>query len=353
MVHSSQLSHANNFDGLRIIAATMVIIGHSYVIGQVIHPTILQSGLRFFAVEVFFAISGYLVVKSFLFDPNFERFLAKRALRIFPALIGLVIITTCVVGPLVTILPLSDYFFQPSFSKYFNAITLKHSNYLSGVFDNNGNPRVVNASLWILPIEFFMYLCVMFLGAFSLVFARKNRLAFDIIWTVFTLGLIIGYICILQFEIVDGRSVNILNRFNLHGLLRYAPFFAVGGMVFLAERYTTRQIPAIILIVMAILLQIDQSALLKIVAIIFIPIIIIRIGNASWPVLRDLGRWGDISYGTYLYGYLVGRVLQLYLSDVFPFMVLLTLTILITYVLGFLSWHLVEKRALALKPRGK
>ncbi len=54
-------------------------------------------------------------------------------------------------------------------------------------------------------------------------------------------------------------------------------------MIFIAERYTTRQIPVVVLIVVAVLLQVYQSPMLKILAVIFIPIIIIRVGQASWP----------------------------------------------------------------------
>nr|MCA8835404.1 acyltransferase family protein [Pseudomonadota bacterium] len=79
-------TRTNNFDGIRIIAASMVIIGHAYALtGKPPAPVIWQNVIHGFALEIFFSISGYLILKSFFYDPNFGRFLAKRALRIFPA----------------------------------------------------------------------------------------------------------------------------------------------------------------------------------------------------------------------------------------------------------------------------
>ena len=346
------MTRTNNFDGLRIIAASMVIIGHAYAItGTQGGLVIWQSYISTLAVEIFFAISGYLILKSFFYDPNFSRFLAKRSLRIFPALIALVIVTTFVLGPLVTTASLNDYFFSASFSKYYSNIILKVSYFLHGVFENNIYPNAVNGVLWTLPVEFLMYLSVPLTAAVSLVALRKHRIAFDLLWTVFTLGLIIGYLCVVHYKIWDLPHIALFQRTNLVSLLLVAPFFGVGGMIFIAERYTTRQIPANLLIVVAVLLQIESFLSIKIFAVIFIPIIIIRVGQASWPVLRDLGRWGDLSYGTYLYGWPVAQTLSLYFLDDFGVGWHMVLTLLISYVLAFGSWHLVEKRALRLKPK--
>ena len=345
------MTRTNNFDGIRIIAASMVIYGHAYALTKTSGtPVIWQSGIHNLAIEIFFAISGYLVVKSFTYDPNFGRFLAKRSLRIFPALIALVIVTTFVLGPLVTTASLNDYFFSASFSKYYSNIILKVRYFLHGVFENNIYPNAVNGSLWSLPVEFFMYLSVMLVGAGSLVALRKHRIAFEVLWTVFTLGLIVAFIGVIQMEVWD-LSVSFFKFFYVPHALAVAPFFGVGGMIFIAERYTTRQIPVVVLIAVAVLLQVYQSPMLKILAFIFIPIIIIRVGQASWPVLRDLGRWGDLSYGTYLYGFPVAQVLSMYYLTTLPLFAHIVLTLLISYVLAFGSWHLVEKRALRLKPQ--
>ncbi len=345
------MTRTNNFDGLRIIAASMVIIGHAYVLTGSPHaPLIGQNVIHGFAIETFFAISGYLVVKSFAYEPSFGRFLAKRALRIFPALIAVIFITACILGPLITTLSLTEYFANPLFEKYFQSMALKIRNHLPGVFENNIYPDAINSSLWSLPVEFLMYLSVMLVGAGSLVALQKHRIAFEVLWTVFTLGLIVAFIGVVQMKVWD-LYVMFFKLFYVPDALAVIPFFGVGGMIFIAERYTTRRIPVVVLIAAAVLLQVYHSPTLKILSFIFIPIIIIRVGQASWPVLRDLGRWGDLSYGTYLYGFPVAQVLTMYYLTTMPLFAHIILTLLISYVLAFGSWHLVEKRALRFKPK--
>ncbi len=83
----------NNFDALRLVAAASVVFSHSFLIAQgtqdhewLILLTGNQSILGLAGVFVFFAISGFLVTQSFEQTSGASRFLAKRALRIFPGL---------------------------------------------------------------------------------------------------------------------------------------------------------------------------------------------------------------------------------------------------------------------------
>ena len=84
----------NNFDALRLIAATSVIFSHSFLIAQgnqEHEPLILLTGnqsiLGLAGVFVFFAISGFLVTQSYEQTRAPLRYLAKRALRVFPGLV--------------------------------------------------------------------------------------------------------------------------------------------------------------------------------------------------------------------------------------------------------------------------
>src|SRR5215813_10519794 len=83
----------NNFDALRLVAAASVVFSHSFLIadGTQDHEPLIwltgnQSILGLVGVFVFFAISGFLVTQSFEETGDAWRFLAKRALRIFPVL---------------------------------------------------------------------------------------------------------------------------------------------------------------------------------------------------------------------------------------------------------------------------
>jgi peptidoglycan/LPS O-acetylase OafA/YrhL len=64
-------------------------------------------------VMVFFVISGWLITASWDRDPRPLQYLRNRVLRIFPALIAVVGVTTLVLGPAITTLSRSAYFAKP------------------------------------------------------------------------------------------------------------------------------------------------------------------------------------------------------------------------------------------------
>src|SRR4051794_30230425 len=110
----------NNFDLLRLVAALSVIFSHAFLLAensQDHDPLMILTGgqaiLGLAGVFVFFTISGYLITQSFETTPSPVVFLAKRALRIFPGLLGCLLVCTFAIGPLVTALPLAEYLIQP------------------------------------------------------------------------------------------------------------------------------------------------------------------------------------------------------------------------------------------------
>ena len=100
----------NNFDAVRLIAAAAVIYGHAHPLTGTVDVGFMGNAVQSFAVKVFFVISGFLIATSWIADPNVPRYLEKRALRIFPALVVVVVLCAFVLGPVVTTLPLTQYF---------------------------------------------------------------------------------------------------------------------------------------------------------------------------------------------------------------------------------------------------
>jgi hypothetical protein len=68
--------------------------------------------------------------------------------------------------------------------------------------------------------------------------------------------------------------------------------------------------------------------------------------------LRRIGAANDYSYGVYLYGFLVQQLLAYAGVHHRGFVAYTTLSVIFSYLLGAASWHLLEKRALALKDWG-
>jgi len=160
-------SRQNAFDFLRVAAALAVLLSHSFPIVGLQEPTPV-AGLTMgkLAVAVFFAISGYLVCQSWQTDPHVGRFAARRALRIFPGLLVMLLLTVLVLGPALTEVRLSEYFGAGATRKslLYGALGLG-SFPLPGLFEHNPMPGGVNGSLWTIKYELLMYFCWRFWGA--------------------------------------------------------------------------------------------------------------------------------------------------------------------------------------------
>jgi len=61
---------------------------------------------------------------------------------------------------------------------------------------------------------------------------------------------------------------------------------------------------------------------------------------------------GDLSYGVYIFAFPVQQwLVEIGQSRDWPFLAYLSLSFLLTAILAYASWHLIEKRALCFKPR--
>src|SRR3954464_3664915 len=155
---------ANNFDALRFWAALAVLWSHSFPItlgAQYPQPlasvSFGQTNLGRVAVAFFFVISGYLITRSFERSRSTWSFVRARALRIMPGLIVVLIAVAFVLGPLVTSIPLHDYFTSSAPYRYVitQASFSGHAE-LPGVFDRNPVAHA-NDSLWTLRYEVACY----------------------------------------------------------------------------------------------------------------------------------------------------------------------------------------------------
>ncbi|XJC75792.1 acyltransferase family protein [Delftia tsuruhatensis] len=180
---------SNNFDFLRIFAASLVLYSHHYALSGL--PTSGLLGMYTWggvAVLIFFSISGYLVAQSWFADPHIGRFFLRRILRIWPALTFIVIFCTFILGPSVTTLSMQDYFGHPETLGYLKLLYMETRFTLPGVFQNNPALPTVNGSLWTIPYEVICYILLGSLGFIGLLNSKKSLLAIAaayLIWYAF------------------------------------------------------------------------------------------------------------------------------------------------------------------------
>lgn len=317
----------DNFDGLRLAAALAVLVGHAFILTGVRPvPALFGLPLHTLGVAVFFAVSGYLVGGSWQRDPSVARFLWHRVLRILPGLAALVVLTVVVVGPLLSNLAVGDYFARAQTWGYLGNAVLVTSFDLPGVFADHER-TAVNGSLWTLGIEFCRYLAVIALG---LVRGRIRP------WAWLGAGVLLAVM-------------------SLHGSAALEP--ATTMAVFFAGGVLCRLvIPSRVLVwraafplalawFVAVAIAPESTTVL---AWLLLPFCAITLGRGSTPVVRDVGRMGDLSYGLYLWSYLVQQVV-IVAFGVLWMPVNLVLVTLASLAAASLSWWVVERRGLALK----
>jgi len=146
----AQGRHRNNFDLLRILAATQVAIIHAITLLKIPYNGFSNLLTLFPGVPIFFVISGFLVAES-LERNELRTFFVARALRIYPALWACLIVSIIFAGVSGVSFPPSEFWpwlvAQVTFVQFYNPDFLRHF----GV-------GVLNGSLWTIPVELQFYL---------------------------------------------------------------------------------------------------------------------------------------------------------------------------------------------------
>ena len=70
------------------------------------------------------------------------------------------------------------------------------------------------------------------------------------------------------------------------------------------------------------------------------------LGTSAPFNLGNAARFGDLSYGTYLYGWPVEQLVRFYLGEGVPWWGVFGISLPVALTFGFVSWHLVEKPAM-------
>ncbi|QSZ67440.1 acyltransferase [Methanofollis aquaemaris] len=321
--------HENNFDFLRLASALIIIISHAFAL-QIGYESMYRYDPMIYigttALASLFVISGYLISLSWIHQPDIKRFMWKRILRVFPGLIPVIIFTLFVVGPIATTFSLHDYFGALLSPGSLISLPFFYNGACIGLFDQNP-VTFVNASLWTIPVEFGMYILVALLGVAG--YLRKKWLILSLIAVNF-LGWVVLY---------PDPSLS---------KIRFTLYFLIGA--YLAIHHPDhRYHPVMACILGALLVMAASSPLYEFVALFAVPYIVLCVAHLRITPLNNFGEKGDFSYGMYIYAYPVQQAIVVLLGTALPLWFFCLLSISLTFPLAYLSWNLIEKRALALK----
>lgn len=326
----------DNFSLLRFLAAALVIFGHSWttaknpsgatdLIGQ---QTLVFSGTV--AVNIFFWVSGFLITMSYIRRPNFLPFILARTLRIFPALVVCLVLTSLLLGSICTTLPLADYLRHPGVWRYIggSSVLIDLQWFLPGVFENNNHKGVVNGNLWTLPGEVRMYFFVLVLGSFGLL-ANATRFG----WTLAAIIIVVLFL----------PSIHLIRS----DFIGFSAFFAFGAFCYLHRSAIPVSGYLVVVIGFLTLCLRGQPGY-------FLMLSAFTAYAAVWfsygPRLPSLEKYGDYSYGLYLYGFPIQQLVAQWQPELEPLQSLL-LSFPLTLAFAIASWHWVEKPMLRFKPQ--
>jgi len=346
---------ANSIGFLRWLMAFMVIFSHAGPLAGFYGSKNLgtqwsdEQSFGGVAVAGFFFLSGFLITKSRQGKSTIFRFFWRRFLRIFPAFWAALILTAFVIAPI------AWWHVHGTLAGYFSAPTESPLTYFSNNFSLRLHQREIagmgnevplslccgrdwNGSAWTLLYEFKGYIIIGVLGLFG--FLGYRMLAAS----AFILMLVLNTVTFL------GLSANItvldpLMR-DFFNVMLITPFLF--GMVF--ALYGDK-------------IRIDDRVALAAGGIAFFTYFIAHGWNIygqfgflyvlMWCAVRlPLTNWerhGDMSYGLYIYAWPIMQLAAYFHIEARGWLVYHLVVAVVGHIAAYISWHVLEKRALSLK----
>lgn len=338
-IADSDLRHdANTFTLIRCLLACAVMFSHAFdITGRTAEADpsrfILPFTISRLAVLLFFSLSGFLVAGS-LIKRGVAEFCLARALRLVPGLWVMLAVTSLLIGILfrvggnpapVSIDTLRHYIL-------YNTLLLGREYTISGSFIGNPLPTLVNGSLWTIPQEVRCYAVLVSLSLVGLLRSPKLLAAGFLIYFVVDM-------------ILPANAVLWLSQPRP---LALAFFFGVLLYLWRDRVVLSWQI-AIIAVVGSLALRdgVVAEAVTGLTCAYFMMVAAIMAPSRlkAWSSAMP-----DYSYGIYIYGFPAQQAAFALGWGTSPYSNLAA-SLALVLPISALSWHLVEKPCLALKPR--
>jgi peptidoglycan/LPS O-acetylase OafA/YrhL len=345
----------NLFLPIRLTLALLVIFSHSFPLSRGNNDTeplmwlIGEMTIGDVSVGLFLAVSGFLVTRSWETSSTTQAFLLKRVLRVFPGFCALMALQAFVLAPLASRSPFVGYSWRQLGLLAFEVVDLVGYGFPYGglltPFPDNPLPFEMNGSLWTVRYEF---LCYLLIAVAWRVFRRRAWLlaaAFATVLTILATGWLPPWHWVLTAAFGDITPWPRLLAYFLAGAL----FYRLRGRIPHDPRL------ALLAAVMLATVAATWSPGLKIAMPIGGVYLLFWVAYHPRLVLLPGLDLGDLSYGTYLYGFPIQQSVMMWISPVWsmdPYR-LAAISAGLSLVAGAISWHAVEKPFLTLKPRGR
>jgi len=346
----------NSLGFLRYLLAALVVFDHSFPISGLQGGTDPlwrwsrgQDSFGGIAVTGFFAISGFLVTRSWLSSASTGRYLWRRFLRIFPGFWVCLLVTAFLFAPLAWIHErggLSGFFHvteqTPIGYVVHNGLLWMHQWNVAGLlhgtpFAHSGYPVGWDGSLWTLIYEFKCYLLIAVLGLAGIL-TRHRGMVLVLLGVLFAAS--------VSWLVDPAWAGKVLPAFHDPFVARFGYIFLLGAACALfAERVEIDdRLGLLAAVVFLVTLHEGGEILFGYPALAYLCLYL----AVRLPLTR-FDSHGDFSYGTYIYAFPLQQLLALHGMQRHGIWAFAAVSLLLATGAAFLSWHLVEKQALKLK----
>ena len=326
----------NNLDVIRFFLAASVIFGHSFQIlfppdrqlevDPTRHFTKGQMYIGDFAVDMFFVISGYLILMSWERHPKAFDFVKNRFLRIFPGYLVAFLLSVLVFGAFGAN-SISDYFHSAAAFgtlHWLREVCLIHPPLALDTFLSSNLPTNINAPMWTLIHECECYIGLLLLGVLGVYRWRA------VIPTI----VLFGFVQYMRAPVWE-------SHYRL-------PLAFLVGMLFYQERQLIqlKMVPALLLPILWVV-AIQYGYALPLSAL-MCGYSFLYLGLVAKPI-----KWlkADFSYGIYLYGFPVQQLVAKWnMAWIQPWQ-LTSISAPLAICFAAMSWYLVESRFLKFKAK--
>jgi peptidoglycan/LPS O-acetylase OafA/YrhL len=367
---------ADNFSGrdnsiglIRLILALSVVVSHANPVGFGTNdPGSLRQGISLggMAVDGFFVLSGFLITRSAL-RLNIGRYVWARALRILPGLWLCLVITALVVAPVLAVhefgsLPHHFWSGPGSARAYIERNmwtglvqediggTLTHA-----VATGSAYNGAFDGALWTLAYE---ATCYMIIGVLAVTAVLRRAPRF-----MLAIALMLWFVMLRS--IWNNHSLYAPQ--NVNGIALHVPFVAhrIGDLgsaylIYLGLPFAIGAVFQLYITRLRINDVLGPFCLLLFLATLFggayyaVGIPALAYGLMWFAVrapkpLRKVGRKRDLSYGVYIYGFVVEQILVVYGLNKHGYVPYLAAALAGSMALAAISWYAIEQPALKLK----
>ncbi|MDD7770233.1 acyltransferase family protein [Suipraeoptans intestinalis] len=294
-------TRSNNLQLFRFVASILVIVSHSFVISTgdasgewlswITNQQLSMGGL---AVAVFFCAGGYLIARSMDRIKDGREYFKIRALRIFPALAIVILLSAFVLGPCMTEYRVQEYFSDIGVYRYLlnGVLILQHE--LPGVFQHNPYLATVNGSLWTLPVEFLCYVgCYVM---WKIGFFAKKRAKYSVPIVAVGLAGVVALVKHLELSL------------ELTSLVRPMILFYVGILFYIYREHILLTKRGALLCAAGLILF-NLFKLTNVGMVLCFPYLLMYLCFAVSQIPEKIGKSGNISYGVYLCAFPIQQLL--------------------------------------------